>query len=1051
MTAPGFKITGGGTITLKNACQSGRREVVPIPRSISNSLKDSSVPPSNRHQSCSPQRSFSTSCRNRCRSTDSVKEKPEKMQVEMNMSGLITSPTPPPPPKSMNTDHKARQPISATQVAMATTAQASTKRLLDDVRKHGQSKRQWSSGDEIEDMIKSQKECAGKIKSSAKAPGIAEESKSISTKDERNHETEVPSKPATKVPEANKITPIIAAAEKRVAPPAKRTDIPKMSLVASFIPKDQKFVHAHAKTPAPATSESKKIDDTTFKPPPTETSVLEKGFNTVVQELKQITHTIFGKPVDGEEDQIVVNTNFVPEPQVFSDTVKERIQRFQSIVNKSNKNEPKPTVQIRPMQSTPQPMGHIPRANLNQVPTQNAETNGNSSQNNEDPKKSSEKLSTPQQQLHAGIIRRVVESISQGGGIKGLSTLHKEDVKATKASAEMEQLQPKQEDKKDHTSMHEQKSPSIPPITSRRPEHHVDRIPAPEEPFNGISSGDTDQEDVIDLTESLRGFESPLKSTGHQSSIADSDVVFVPNSTPEMIHTISSELRKSMSYRSSDPVPSPIRDRFQEMIYKEASIKRHEEYNQFVRQMGSKVTLLSTSSDEEERKPCPRSFNPKARRLTVAVRNDPYVTYQRGEDGALESTHLYNDILEQDDGCVGTSTGTEEGDEGMINPGFINATVGGHSPVQRAGRSILDLSARSTPKKYPIDSRFVNHLRGHDSGPSLHFSALLSGDEEMASFAESFNLDDLLAASEERNSIRNRGGLVESISDECEDEDEGEEEEENEYEDEDEGRTNYLTPNQTQSASDQSGTPQTIKGPYYGAKYGADESLRNLDLMMGELMAQEKMEAQQKFSQQGMGAIQKQKMANNYLMSKLVNSSHCNNSQRNYLDGLQSSVDVSTNDEMSVAGTSSGQTRPIKYFCSISKSMDNKNSELNMNVMLVDDDEDSVSCMSEGTEITQESKMSTDDVYLAYSRPNVSHSWIQSLIDDQQGGGEGSLTDLMDSEGAEKATGSKYNGEMLTKLLNNILMSNDILSASDALSLASASAPVLPADLGAKE
>lgn len=1007
-----------------------QREVVPIVRSRShNAQHNNCAIPTHRHHSCSPPRptGYSPKTTNLdCHKVDCGFGL-GKMCAEMNMSGLIDTPIPPPPPPSQppTTDCGAKRHISATQVAMDAKARASTKRLLDDVRNHGQAKRQWESTDEIEQIIKSKKNCPvenAKPTSTSKCP-IAPP----------------PSVEPTQTTQS-KVAENVANCHKEAPVTTKRADIPKMSLVASFIPK----VQQSASSVEPANEDKVKSQ--------TGTSALEKGFNTVVAELKQITHTMFGKPEDAEPTVVACSN----EGAVVPDSVKQRIQRFQRIVNNTSRNDsnPRPVAQVRPS----------PPAILDESPSR--------VENDEEAGKDDGK---PQQ----GMIRRVIETISQGG-IQGLSTLHKDDDDVTKMRKILEKraIEHEKSELLSYNTPHKAdvnaadptlqcKIPTENPIdrsnTPRRSQASPGKIPLPSVPIIGSSGCESGSEAaaVIDLTESLRGGnESSVKSSEPQSSPADSEVEYIAEPDPTPIHTVSSATRQGVSIRSSIPDAD---DKFQTMIHTEPSIMRHEDYNKFAKHGMSNATLSSTCTEDHEEtvrtsKPINNFHNNRRRAILFKKR------------GAVESTP-FRDLLrreeavQQDDGCVATSSGNDSGDDGRVGYGaFEKARNACTSPIHRGGRSISDLWARNSPKLLPAahQHRFVNHIRGHDSGPIVPFSELLCGDDDGASsFSNSFDLDQLISASEKNSLLKAGGRRVFGLAGGGENHDEVSDVNDdyinnarirNGSEDSNSISDQWGPSPYPVTSDSKSGTPQNFKGPYYGTGYNADDNLRSLNMKMSEMIAQEK----SNFSKMGSAMYNScNKRGKDLLMSKFVNQSEFNPGSR-YLDGMQS-----TNDEMSVSGTSTG-SRPMKFFCSISKSMDDNNDELNVNIMLLEnegEEEDigsrSVSCMSESTQQTHATQVTVDGVYLSYSQPKLTDSCLISFIENEEhfgGGGEEEslLTALMDSK-AGTSNEREISDAALTRFLDNILLSNDLLSTSDERSLASASAPALHPDLSARE
>lgn len=1039
-----------------------QRECIPIPRSRSyNGAKQACSLGMNRHKSCSPSREISN--RQACgqcsgqtpRQARSDSNTPlDKMCANMNMSGMVCVP-PPPPPSQEAASTCARAPaVSATQVAMD-AAQSSTKRLFDDVRSYGQAKRQWNNSDEIEAMIKQQK---------LSAPPPEKLNKTITEKFTCSAQPETNSKtcsapqppPPTKAPEVLKATNTFTNNTESVPP--KRQDIPKRSLVTSFIPKEQKKEEVK--------EVAKPIDDATFKPS-AETSALEKGFNSVVNELKSITHNIFGKPEDAEkEDAVIACSNKNPE---YTDSVKQRIQKFQTIVNDASKNIPKPVAPVAPMRPVNPP----------QPPT------------NEGPNDESKEDSEKQPQQQQGIIRRVIGTIAQNG-IQGLSTLHKSDDEQTKAMKELTKKAVEHDQSELLNYPAPQPDPNAPPkegnpqmrggstphnfapprnSTPRRQTRPAQpgEIPLPSIPIISPTPDLGSDEDVIDLTESLKGGNASSlgvsKYPDQQSSPADSEIEYIPGSVEQqLIHTVSSTTRHGVSQRSTI---RDSEDRFQNMIHTEPSIMRHEDYNKFAKH--SKVNApLSISDDDRQPQPQQKKATAtykKTRRNTIPFRANQYVNVNRGTGEAT---------LEQDDGCVATSSASDSADEPMFNGQFVSASTGNRSPLQRGGLSIADLSARHSPKTLPVAGQYqyVDHMRGHDSGPTLPFSDLLSrhtnfdDDSDSSSSLDrnfgSFNFNpsdhstDFTARSP---SVTCRSGLA------------GGSENEEEMENDDENNLmNYAhirngsedslgvsARYQTYVIPSDNTTPQSFKSPYYGTEFSADDGLKNLNQQMTDIIESERKLAREAFRDQlknvnrGAGTSSQQR-GKDFIMSKYVNVPE-QNLQRNYLDGLQDSIEASTNDEISVTGTSSG-TNPMKFFCSLSRSMDKSNPQLNVNLMVLGNDDlgddfdcsRSVSCMSESTQMTQGTRISVENVYFTYSRPDLTESMLISLIEnDGMGGGECSLTSQMDSiiSTTDKSKGFEFNDENVTKVLDHILRSHDLLSTSDEMSLATASAPAL--------
>lgn len=1074
VSSPGAQITGGGVVSMKKKCSrhpipssfsQPQRECIPIPRSRSyNGGKQSCNIGNNRHKSCSPSREISN--RQACgqcpgqtpRQARADSNTPlDKMCVNMNMSGMVCVP-PPPPPSQEAASECARAPaVSATQVAMD-SAQSSTKRLFDDVRSYGQAKRQWNNSDEIEAMIKQQK---------LSAPPPDKLNKTCTEKYACSAQPETNSKacsapqppPAAKAPEVIKASTAFTCNTEKVPP--KRQDIPKRSLVTSFIPKEQKKEEVK--------EESKQIDDATFKPS-AETSALEKGFNSVVNELKSITHNIFGKTEDTEkEDVVMACSNKVPE---YSDTVKQRIQKFQTIVNDASKNIPKPVAPVAPMRPVNPP----------QPPT-NEEANDESKEDSE-----KQPQQTQQAQPQQGIIRRVIGTIAQNG-IQGLSTLHKEDDEQTKAMKELTKKAVEHDKSELLNYSAPQPDPNVPPkegnpqmrgastprsfapsrnSTPRRQTRpaQAGEIALPSIPIISPTPDVGSDEDVIDLTESLKGGNASSlgvsKYPEQQSSPADSEIEYIPGTVEQqLIHTVSSTTRNGngrSTIRDSE-------DRFQNMIHTEPSIMRHEDYNKFAKH--SKVNApLSISDDDRQQQPQKNATvgYKNSRRGTIPFRANQYVNVNRGIGKAA---------LEQEDGCVATSSASDSADEPMFNGQFVSASAGNRSPLQRGGLSIADLSARHSPKILPVAGQYqyVDHMRGHDSGPTLPFSDLLSrhamydDDSDSSSSLDrnygSFNFNPSENSTEftARSPISCRSGLA------------GGSENEEGMDDNDEN--NLLNYAHIQNGSEDSlgvsaryqtyvipsdnTTPQSFKSPYYGTEFSADDGLKNLNQQMTEIIESERKLAREAFRDQLKNvnrgaAMSSQQRGKDFIMSKYVNMPE-ENLQRNYLDGLQDSIEASTNDEISVTGTSTG-TNPMKFFCSLSRSMDKSNPQLNVNLMVLGNDDlgddfdcsRSVSCMSESTQMTQGTRISVENVYFTYSQPDLTESMLISLIEnDGMGGGESSLTSQMDSiiSTTDKSKGFEFNDENVTKVLDHILRSHDLLSTSDEMSLATASAPAL--------
>lgn len=794
VTTPGAKIIGDGVLTMKKKCPvhqgncpQGKREVIPIPRSRSYNAnlnkQNCATTTTHRHQSCSPGRNvclLPKSPRNLQKVNSCVPL--EKMCADMNMSGLMgtPAPSPPPPPPA----------VSATQVAM-NLQQASNKKLLDDVRRNGQAKRQWSSSDEIEQMIKSQRPTdaagCGPVPKPTQPPPTSAQANSSSPPAAAQR----PVQPQAKATES--VTAKCGEAPRSAPPPtvshnspAKRTDIPKKTLVSSFIPKDQPRVPA---------GECKKVDDTSFKPP-TETSALEKGFNSVVAELKSITHNIFGKA----DDEVAVLACSNEGPGV-SDSVKQKIQRFQSIVNDTSRAAPRATNQIRPTPAPTQPAPSAPATNQeSQVsrPTQGPNRPDNSRPNDE----SGEESEKPRQ----GIIRRVIDTIAQGGGIQGLSTLHREDDDTTKA---MKELQKKAVEHEQSELLNYSRNDDDDDQGSRNAPTHLtprrsDAIALPNVPIIASSAADSGSEgQVIDLTESLKGGNECSGKSSEQPSSADSEVEYIPNPDPTLIHTVSSATRQGISHRSTI---ADSEDRFQTMIHTEPSIMRHEEYNTFAKHKLANASLDSSDDgndqQQQQRRSSPRKTYSNVRRRTKpSVRQDQYVNCHRGY---MESTPfrelLANEAVEQDDGCVATSSASETADEDTYNGQFVNAGAGQNSPLRRDGRSIV-LSPFNSPKgmSRPGFNRFVNHFRGHDSGPTLPFRSMPSGDDDYSSYGDSvgtipnsLDIERLMSASNNNpdmnldlllRSLGLKGGSEKTCEPEEEDEEEDEDEDEDEEED----------------------------------------------------------------------------------------------------------------------------------------------------------------------------------------------------------------------------------------------------------------------------
>lgn len=1064
------------------SCNQQNREAYVVPqrsRSFNAAVvqKPNGAPTANRHHSCSPSRNIcllpksprAAAAANKSDSNMNL----GKMCADMNMSGLICAPSstvtdmpnvPPPPPP---VDSNAACAISATQVALAVQAsqasQASTRKLFDDVRSHAQAKRQWGSPDEIENEIESTKR-----NKPAAASGVPAPSKSTyevascmaapkSNKNDDKTSLAAPSK--LEVPKSYP-PPTPAAPLQRESTPIKRNDIPKMSLVPSFIPKEQAKVG-----PAP---ECKKVDDTTFKPP-AETSVLEKGLNTVMTELKSITHNFFGKSEEEKGNDLapIKMTNELP-----ADSVKQRILKFQSMVN--NNSGPRGS-SVGPSQvevqsgvkptppPAPQPVEDEPR---------------------------DDEGKTPQQ----GIIRRVIDSIAQGGGIQGLSTLQRES-SVGQVEKERRKSQPPPQSQVNHqvtntppkatqtkssanlkgimTTRAEQQPSAQPPIPRSTPKPSGrTEAPAPNIEVGSTINDSGSDGTVIDLTESLRGgFETATKSSIQMpSSPNDSDVEYVGNSDNTVIHTVSSGTRQE----STRAAAQNAGERFQTMIHTEPSLMRHEEYNKFAkRQVGN--APATSSEDGQTNAPSnqmPVNLTYNSRRRTIPFRADQYGARSgrpvKEARTAAAKKNEAAEALQQDDGCVATSSPSESENEIYGTGQFVNAMAGGRSPVNRDGHSVAELSPQSKRLPQSFAHKFVDHIRGHDSGPTIPFSSLMTqntnvyDDEEDDSFgpsteASSFDLEQYVSnTSGNQSTVRRTRGLVggsEANSDYAMDMilhmDDDEEENYRNYAhirngSEVSGASPFEVPTWTDSE-----TPQSFQGPYEGTEYNADDGLRSLNRRFGAMVGSSTGRQEKRTGKEGgVGMSNFINRGKDLLMSKYVNG-------QNYLDGLQSSVDVSTNDEMSVTGTSVGN-HPMKFFCSVSKSMDEGKPELNVNLMLVGNNEDEedddcgqsvVSGLSQSTGMTQATQVTVDDVYFSYSEAKMSRSMLMSLMESDKlmGGGECTLTARMDSNGTPKGKPeqSGFNDVNLHKFLDEILRSNNLLSASDEHSLASISAPAL--------
>lgn len=1002
VTAPDqIPLISAGKLTIKKTCPSHPatpRETVPIPRSKSlhgNKIENTCAMPSHRHQSCSPprpqwnQNSVKCSFKNsRCDSNAPLGE----MCAEVNMSGIVNVPEPPPPMKVVNSSANAVTGSSVT-------------RLLDEVRSQGQAKKQWNSCDEIEEKIKSQKRCS-----------VANiENGATSQQDKKDIAREKPCELAepAKSTEVTRATPQKLSTPLHQPTPPQRLDIPRRTLVDSFIPKE--------KSQEKGSDEQTKREEVSSKAPP---NALEK----VVTDIKSLAHQILGKP-DGESTTIERPEVHSP---VFTDSVKQRIQKFQNIVDDSSRSGSRPVAQIR---------------GGSQVPD-------NEQKDNE---------TTPDRPRQQSMIQRIIGKVTQGG-IQGLSMLHREDEDSVTKITEMNRntveheksellshslQQPAKESTpayRDHlksrstpsaaraTPIRSTPAPTFPKRST--PPHEESTIPKPIIPTIEISPTESANEDpVYDLTESLRGGQSTnAKDTDTPSTTTDSEVEYIPNELTH-IHTVSSATRQA-SQRST--VSNVARghdadDRFHHMIHTEPSLIPQEQYNTFAKKS------FVAAAPKKQLNNC----------SSLSQRQNRNVGKVRGR--------VADAVVQQDDGCVATSTASDSSEMSMTLGQFVNASSSNKKPLKRAGRSLLE-----TVHDPQRRDRFVDHFRGHDSGPSIPFSKILASHDNFEGDFSSSPADSSSDAYNQSTDLVSdeigdlpgysmchglRGGN--NILDEDEEEeDAGDDEEQSE---EMWNAEDHLSYQQYVDQSDsQSCTPQSFQGPYQNQLI-AEDNLRNLNVHMAQ---KQQPVMRRSFNNRPAASYQTQRSGKDILMSKLVNASE-QHLQRNYLDGLQSSREASSNDEMSVTGSSTGtDAQSMRFHYSLSMSMDENKPELNVNLMLLGDGEeeeivddedrfDSLSCMSECTQLTQATRISVDSVCFTYSRPQLSESMLRSLMHEEMGGGEDSaLAALFDSQRAtEKSTGGGFNEESLTKFLDDMLRRNGLLSTSDELSLASASVP----------
>lgn len=1056
VTAPDqVPLISDGKLTIKKQCATHSdtpRETVPIPRSKSlhgSKIANPCAMPTHRHQSCSPPRpqynqnsSKFPFKQTRCDSNVPLK----KMCAEVNLSGMVNVP-----------------PMQAFEVSANAGTDTSVTRLLDDVRTHGQAKKQWSSCDEIEEKIKSQKR--GSLANVDKFGTSQQERKNIAQ--DKPCELSEPLK-ATEVTSAAPQKPPMPMHQPT---PPRRLDIPRRTLVDSFI--------ATEKLQEKGSDDLKKREEVSLKPP---ANALEKGFNHVMTEIKSFTHQILGKPDDEsistkkpEEDQPI-------QSPVFTDSVKQRIQRFQEIVNDSSRSGSRPAIQIR---------------GGSQVPEQ----------------KDKKTLEKPQQ---PSIIKRVIDSISQGG-IQGLSMLHKEDDEASNNTTELnrESMEHEKSELLNHSSP-PNKSPTPPAIEST-PAHrgHLttprnsrtipsaalskpataapiqsapslpksstpanlevaeeNAIPTPIIPTIELSPTESVNEDpVYDLTESLLGGQSTsTKDTDTPSTTTDSELEYIPNELT-YIHTVSSATRQA-SQRSTAANVAKERDtddRFHRMIHTEPSLMKQEEYNKFVKKSMANGNVMSSSDVTSHRvraAAVPRnqpnnSSNPSQRRSTIPFQTCQYGRNNHnivGEKEKLRGRVSADQVVQQDDGCVATSTASDSSEISMTHGHFMAASSSKKAPLQRAGKSALD-TVRESPRTNPpaYRKRFVEHRRGHDIRASVPHSTLLSHDDNFGGDISSSTAESSSDAFNHLDSFKSASGDtplpgystchgLKGGNNYLEDDDEqgdGDEEEEPigmwSFEDNESLDNMGYQPFDSQSC-----TPQSFQGPYEN-QFNAEDSLRYLNEHMSHKLER------QSFHKGPAASYQSQKNGKDI---KLVNATD-QHLQRNYLDGLQSSREASSNDEMSVTGSNTGSdSQSMLFYCSISKSTDQNKPELNVNLMLLGDEgeavvederSDSQSCMSECTQLTHNTKISVEDVYLTYSSSQLSESMLRSLMHDRMGGGEDSNT------ATEKGNEAGFNDESIWNILDDIYRRNGLLSTSDELSLASASVPALHSQSSGEE
>lgn len=194
------------------------------------------------------------------------------------------------------------------------------RQLFDDVKRRGESKRQWQSAEEIEAAITEKKVDETKKRD---VPNIEEPTSFPSV-------TDVQTTPTS--------TPV----------PPKRTDIPKRTLKDSFGP----FGGHRTSTDTSTTKNDEKKNDRPDSPNSSE------GAGIISELRDKIFHRT---PNTDTDDEAKKTENKKDPPQTNDDpspngtlNIRERILKFQGIVNNAAKNLPKPTAVVRPMsRSTP--------------------------------------------------------------------------------------------------------------------------------------------------------------------------------------------------------------------------------------------------------------------------------------------------------------------------------------------------------------------------------------------------------------------------------------------------------------------------------------------------------------------------------------------------------------------------------------------------------------------------------------------------------------------------------------------------------------------------